>query len=89
MVMIWATSAVGSMDYEVIAQLEGHENEVKGVAWSNDGSMLATCSRDKSAWIWSVGEDMDCEVLSVLQSHTQDVKAVRWHPNADVGHTRC
>ncbi|KAL7524860.1 hypothetical protein ACHAXR_000747, partial [Thalassiosira sp. AJA248-18] len=42
----------GSFFFEPIAQLEGHENEIKCLAWNATGSLLASCGRDKTIWIW-------------------------------------
>lgn len=79
--------------------MEGHESEVKCCAFSISGHYLATCSRDKTVWIWKsllkieskiklfiAGDDEgdDYEVLSILQQHTGDVKFTIWHPREDV-----
>ncbi|KAI9734717.1 MAG: Cytosolic iron-sulfur protein assembly protein [Claussenomyces sp. TS43310] len=67
--------------WEFSLVLEGHDSEIKSVAFSPSGQFLATCSRDKSVWIWEEigveGED-EWETIAVLQEHEGDVKAVAW-----------
>lgn len=78
---IWRPDETG--EWDCVAQLEGHENEVKCIAWNVGGTLLASCSRDRSVWIWDCADDeFDC--LSVLHGHTQDIKGVFWHPMEDV-----
>lgn len=71
-------------DWEFTLVLEGHDSEIKSVAFSPGGQYLATCSRDKSVWIWEdVGAteaDDEWETVAVLTEHEGDVKAVAWCP---------
>jgi cytosolic iron-sulfur protein assembly protein CIAO1 len=55
-VAIWEQLLSSPMDsnaeWDCTAQLEGHDNEVKCVRWNATGTLLATCGRDKTVWIW-------------------------------------
>ncbi|KAK3714216.1 Cytosolic iron-sulfur protein assembly protein [Vermiconidia calcicola] len=64
--------------------LDGHDSEIKSLAFSPTSPLLGTCSRDKSVWIWEELEDDNFETVAVLQDHEGDVKCVAWHPGEEL-----
>ncbi|KAK3673836.1 Cytosolic iron-sulfur protein assembly protein [Recurvomyces mirabilis] len=64
--------------------LDGHDSEIKSLAFAPTAPLLATCSRDKSVWIWEELEDDNFETVAVLQEHEGDVKCVAWHPKEEL-----
>ncbi|KAA8571518.1 hypothetical protein MFRU_016g00110 [Monilinia fructicola] len=69
-------------DWEFSAVLEGHDSEIKHVAYSPSGQYLASCSRDKSIWIWEeIGDEdeVEFETTAILNGHhTADIKCICW-----------
>jgi hypothetical protein len=58
--------------------LRGHEGKVVSVAWSPDGSKLATVSTDQTAKVWDAGTGRE---LLTLHGHRGTVASVAWSPN--------
>ena len=61
--------------------LDGHDSEIKSLQFCPTAPLLATCSRDKSVWVWEELDGNEFETMAVLQDHEGDVKCVAWHPS--------
>jgi WD repeat-containing protein 26 len=64
---------------EVMVELEKHSNEVWQIAFSHDGSRLASCGQDSFVLIWEVPS---FELLHTLDAHDdKGVGNVAWSPD--------
>ncbi|KAG0226296.1 hypothetical protein BGW41_004227 [Actinomortierella wolfii] len=64
-------------DSEPFKVFAGHTDEVNAIRWDPQGELLASCSDDCTAKIWSLSQD-DC--LFDLTSHTSAVYDMTWAP---------
>ncbi|KAI1268152.1 protein hir-1 [Xylariaceae sp. FL1019] len=64
-------------NWKTFKRLVGHDNDVQDLAWSYDGSVLASVGLDSKVVVWS-GHTFDkLKVLSIHQSH---VKGITFDP---------
>ena len=61
-----------------IAVLEGHEGEVTAIAYSPDGTRMATGSTDTTARIWDTATGKE---VAVLEGHEQPVNSIAFSPD--------
>lgn len=61
-----------------LTQLDHHENEVWFVQFSNDGTKLATASRDKTARVYDLSR---FQLIHTLQEHRMSIAYIVWSPD--------
>ncbi|XP_041001497.1 WD40 repeat-containing protein HOS15-like isoform X2 [Juglans microcarpa x Juglans regia] len=80
----FATSSTDNMIYvckigeiDPIKIFAGHQGEVNCVKWDPTGSLLASCSDDITAKIWSMKQD---KFVHDLRAHSKEIYTIRWSP---------
>ncbi|KAK9285085.1 hypothetical protein L1049_024270 [Liquidambar formosana] len=80
----FATSSTDNMIYvckigenRPIKNFAGHQGEVNCVKWDPTGSLLASCSDDITAKIWSMKQE---KFVHDLKEHSKEIYTIRWSP---------
>jgi WD40 repeat protein len=81
-VEIWPVNAMaaaqGNATNNGPVRLAGHDQDINALAFSPDGTLIATASDDGTVWIWDTKTGQS---LTVLRSHDQPVLSVGFSPD--------
>ncbi|KAG0467088.1 hypothetical protein HPP92_018668 [Vanilla planifolia] len=69
------------LPFRTVQLLQGHENEVWFLQFSNGGKYLASSSKDKSVIIWVIHDDGEVSLKYTFHGHQKPVVMVAWSPD--------
>jgi WD40 repeat protein len=75
----WEWCYLHRLCHSELLTLQGHAGEVKSVAWSPDGTRLASASYDRAVQIWDARTGQ--RAPTALLGHTNAVFGVAWSPD--------
>jgi transducin (beta)-like 1 len=64
-----------------VAKFEGHKDEVNAVKWDPTGTLLASCSDDCTAKVWSIDNGGAPRLdLHGKEGHAKEIYTIKWSP---------
>ncbi|KFM81569.1 putative cytosolic iron-sulfur protein assembly protein CIAO1, partial [Stegodyphus mimosarum] len=68
------------MNIKEVAKLTGHKDRVWCVAWNPAGTLLASCSGDKTIRIWGKADESWKSLAVLTEAHHRSIRSVAWSP---------
>jgi actin related protein 2/3 complex subunit 1A/1B len=70
----------GSSDWKLIDVLNQHDLKINGIDWAPKTNRIVTCSVDRNAYVWTLGEDKKWKPALVLLRINRAATCVKWSP---------
>ena len=62
---------------QFLKKFQGHNDEVNAIKWDPSGTLLASCSDDYTAKVWSMKQD---QYIHDLREHKKEIYTIKWSP---------